>query len=192
MDRIDIFKNSLAALDPKQVVRRHILSGVSHALPEEKEFELKDRISDYFDVEFSEVVVVGSGKLGFSIAPRKRYREFNEESDIDIAVVSEKLFNKVWKEAYLYRKSGAYWPKCGEFFRYLASGWIRPDKLPIGSSFRFTERWWNHYNELTSGGEFGPYKIRGGLYHSWFFFFQYQYQCIDQCASEIDDANISN
>ena len=54
-----------------------------------------------------EVIVVGSAKLGFSISekripgrsPLPRYREFDEvESDIDLAIVSQKLFFDVWRD----------------------------------------------------------------------------------------------
>jgi hypothetical protein len=87
-------------------------------------------------------------------------------------------------EAYIYKKSGAYWPKSSSFFSYLSEGWIRPDKLPNSPLFSFTKEWWDFFNELTSSRMFGPYKIRAGLYHSMFFFEEYQKICIEQCIEE--------
>ena len=141
-------------------------------------------ICEQFEIEFNDVLIVGSGKLGFSIKPSRRFESFNNDSDIDIAIVSTPLFERVWQEAYLYKKSAADWPSSGHFFKYLADGGIRPDKLPPSSYFNFTADWWNFFNELTASNKFGPYKIRGGLYHSHFFLQEYQTICIDQCIQE--------
>jgi hypothetical protein len=184
MPGIEEFKADLKRLESKQIVRRHLLTGLAYLLDQEREFEIKDRTADCFRVEYSEVALVGSAKLGFSIAPNKRYRPFGETSDIDVAVISERLFKTVWEEAYLYKKSRAFWPSCDDFFRYLSRGWVRPDMLPNASTFQFSKTWWDYFNNLTSSQEFGPYKVRGGLYQSWFFFFEYQYKCIDLCISE--------
>lgn len=181
---IEEFRADLDKLSPKQIFCKHYLAGPCHVLGEDRYFEIRDIISSQLSVEFSEVILVGSGKAGFSIAPNKRYRPFSDNSDIDIAVISEKLFTKVWKEAFQYRKSGAYWPRGKSFFDYIGSGWVRPDKLPCSSSFVFTSEWWDFFNDLTSSNRFGPFKIRAGLYHSWFFFFEYQVKCIAQCAEE--------
>ena len=192
LTKLDVFKTDLTTLEAKQIIRKWLLSGSAHVLTDDEEFELKDRTAEHFSVEYSEVTLVGSGKLGFSLVPGKRYRSFGDESDLDLAIISERLFTKVWKEAYIYKKSGAYWPKSSKFFQYLSSGWIRPDKLPLSTSFSFSEEWWDYFNNLTSSQDFGPYKIRGGLYHSWFFFFQYQMKCIEQCQNDLLNENISN
>lgn len=182
---IDDFKKDLNTLNSNQLFRKYILTGQAFALDNSKYYQLKEEVCDYFEIEFNDIVLVGSGKLGFSIKPSKRYEEFGNESDIDIAVVSTELFQKVWKEAFLYKKSGAYWPKSNIFFQYLSEGWIRPDKLPSSRFFDFTEKWWTFFNQITSNGRYGHVKIRGGLYHSWFFLQEYQKICIQQCIDEI-------
>ena len=182
--RLDSFRTDLRELTAKQVACKYLLGGNSAVLSEHSFFEIRDRVASHFCVEFSEVVVVGSAKVGFSIAPTKRYREFCDDSDIDVAVISERLFTRVWREAYAYQQSRADWPKARDFFKYLVHGWIRPDKLPNSDTFEFTSDWWSFFNELSGTQEFGPYKVRGGLYHSWFFFFQYQMKCIEDCAGE--------
>ncbi|CAA0081302.1 Uncharacterised protein [Zhongshania aliphaticivorans] len=179
------FKDDLRLLNSLQIVRKHIFNGACHLLDNANYYQLKEDICEYFDVEFNDVLVVGSGKLGFSIKPQRRYGAFNDESDIDIAVVSTELFQKIWKEAYLYQRSGAYWPKSADFFKYLSEGWIRPDKLPSSKYFSFTEDWWNFFNKLTISERYGPYKIRGGLYQSWFFLQEYQKICVEQCLTEV-------
>lgn len=181
---INDFQNDLTALNSLQMVRKYVFNGASHVLSDPEYYELREEVCDHFDIEFNDVLLVGSGKLGFSIKPDRRYGEFNDDSDIDIAVVSTPLFQKVWKEAYLYKKSGAYWPKCNQFFNFLSEGWMRPDKLPSSKYFEFTGKWWNFFNHLTSTEKYGPYKIRAGLYHSWFFLQEYQKICIEECISE--------
>lgn len=66
----------------------------------------KEIVSSNFGVSFHSVQIVGSAKLGMSLSPNKPFREFisiaqseNEhESDIDVAIVSDKLFLQIWEE----------------------------------------------------------------------------------------------
>lgn len=182
---IEDFKNDLISLSSLQIFRKYVLSGKSFALSEDDHYQLKEEVCDHFAVEYNNVILVGSGRLGFSIKPGKRFIPFGENSDIDLAIVSTSLFEKVWEEAYLYKKSSAYWPQSQKFFKYLSEGWIRPDKLPPSEYFRFSGSWWDFFNELTKSNKYGPFKIRAGLYHSHFFLQEYQTICIEQCIQEI-------
>lgn len=44
----------------------------------------------------ADVRVVGSGRHGFSTRPRARFKAFGDESDIDVVVVNEAIFDQVW------------------------------------------------------------------------------------------------
>lgn len=182
---MDDFKQDLLTLNSLQIVRKYVFNGQSKILNDVQYYQLKEDICGCFDIDFNDVLLVGSGKLGFSIKPSRRYGVFNDDSDIDVAVVSTALFQRVWKEATLYKKSGAYWPKSNDFFRYLSDGWIRPDKLPSSEYFEFSLKWWNFFNDLSASEKFGPYAIRAGLYQSWFFLEEYQKICVDQCIEEV-------
>ena len=182
---LEVFKADLNSLSSIQMIRKYILNGGCHVLNDDQHFRLKEQICEHFGIEFNNVILVGSGKLGFSIKSEKRFHSFGEDSDIDVAVVSTKLFQNIWEEAYLYKKSGAYWPKSASFFRYLSEGWIRPDKLPSSDYFSFTATWWDFFNGITVSKCYGPYKIRAGLYHSMFFLQEYQKICIEQCIEEL-------
>lgn len=175
------FRSDLAALESEQIFRKYILNNNSPTLTQHSDYQLKEEISNFFKIEFRDVVLVGSAQLGFSIKPKQLFRLFNDDSDIDIAIISERLFVQVWKEVYAYKKSGAYWPKCEEFVKYLSEGWIRPDKLPPSDNFTFAQEWWDFFQDITNSNKYGPYKIRAGLYYSHFFLEQYQLICIDQC-----------
>ena len=68
-------------------------------------------ISESFHVSFNSVMVVGSGKLGYSLSPpdesnpsnSKMFLPFNDNekvrkvSDLDIAIISSEIFHKYWK-----------------------------------------------------------------------------------------------
>jgi predicted nucleotidyltransferase len=195
---VDSFKTDLENLDSRQLFRKYILSGAAHALTPDALYLLREEVADHFGVEFNDVILVGSGKLGFSIKRSRRYLPFGEDSDIDLAVVSPKLFQEVWEEVYLHRASGQYWESYEQCAMYISKGWIRPDKLPSAFHFEFADKWWKFFQRLASDRKYGPYKIRGALYHSWFFFQEYQkisiQECIEQRNNEIRNnyANISN
>lgn len=182
---IEDFKKDLDSLSSLQIFRKHVLNGGCFALTEDNHYQLREEICDFFSVEFNDVILVGSGRLGFSLKPNKRFVPFGDDSDIDLAIVSTSLFEKIWNEAYLYKKSSADWPQANKFFKYLSEGWIRPDKLPPSEYFRFSGKWWDFFNELTKNNKYGPYKIRAGLYHSHFFLKEYQTICIEQCIQEV-------
>lgn len=53
-------------------------------------------MSKKFKITPNDVSLGGSSLLGFSLSPHKQFRDFNENSDIDIVIVSQKLFEKFW------------------------------------------------------------------------------------------------
>lgn len=68
-------------------------------------FEQYDKFKKYvakkLDVHYNNIGIAGSAKLGFSLNPTKNFRNFNDTSDVDIIIVSQRLFNEFW-EQYLY------------------------------------------------------------------------------------------
>jgi len=130
--------------------------------------------------------MVGSGKLGFSIAHPKRYRSFAETSDLDVAIVSPNLFDRVWEEVFRTRGTFGYWPGESDFSAYLARGWIRPDKLPPARRFQIADDWWKFFDSLAATGNFGRYKIRGGLYRDWIFLKGYQNLAVVGCKADLE------
>lgn len=182
------FKNDLDSLSSLQVVRKHITYGNTQIISEENYYELKNQVSDYFKIHPSQVMIVGSGKLGFSIIekPKKnklRYREFGDESDLDIAIVSEELFDSIWTEVYDYFNSKGFWYNKYQFTNYLFEGWIRPDKLPPDDKFKLANDWWEFFRMLSNSNEFGPYQIRAGLYKNWSFLENYHLKAVEECKT---------
>jgi hypothetical protein len=183
--RLRNFKIDLTRLEISTIVQKHITHGGCFILAEEAYFELKNEIAKHFTIHPSEVLVVGSGKTGFSIAPHKRYTYFNDNSDIDLAIVSPSLFDKIWQAVY------EFWGKNGdsgwnrkEFQNFLFQGWIRPDKLPNSRSFEIGKDWWEFFRGLTQQELYGPYKVTAGLYKSWYFLENYQSLSVKMCKEE--------
>ncbi len=64
----------------------------------------KELVSDKLSVSFHSAQIVGSAKIGYSLSPKKPLKPFHEEeegqksSDIDIAIISNKLYNYLWVE----------------------------------------------------------------------------------------------
>lgn len=173
--RIGKFKSDLADNSAQTVLRKHVLFGECYSLEHERYYELKQEIADNFALYPNEIVMVGSGKLGFGITekPQKpRFREFGDESDYDMAIISASLFDKIWTEVHEFRKTKPIWDTEADFKNYLFNGWIRPDKLPF--EFHVRKAWFQFFNGLTKSRKYGGISINAGLYKSWDFLEKYQ------------------
>lgn len=178
-DRIRIFK--VALLEPQLsdeiIVQRHII----HPPPfvfngdNDKYFALKSIISDFFNINPEEVKMVGSAKLGFSIVPFQLWKPFDDSSDIDMVIVSSKVFDDFWRDLYDFNihltvrtqeEQDMYY----KFLDYFFKGWIRPDLFP----FRYPQkRKWFTFFKSISYGKFGQRKVTGAIYKNMEFFEKY-------------------
>lgn len=188
-DSIAQFKLDLMNYSSLNIARKHIIFGECATISTEEYFALRSRIATAYSVHPNEVIVVGSGKLGFSIAPHKRYRHFSTDSDLDIVIISETFFDKCWIELFRFENQGGYWEKAVELKQYLFRGWIRPDKMPPNTKFDFGKRWWEFFNELSVSREYSVSRIRGGIYKNWSFLESYQCKAIDQCLKDTETEN---
>jgi len=109
---ISEFKRDLLKLKDYELFLKYIYSSEIWYFKEYKGlkgdlyFEAVDRlyknVSESFGVNFKNILVVGSGKTGFSLNPKKKFlRGFDEDennsSDLDVALVSNELFCKYWR-----------------------------------------------------------------------------------------------
>jgi hypothetical protein len=150
-------------------------------ISDETYFSLKNEIADFLSVHPNEVIVVGSTKLGFSIVPAKRYSPFGDQSDIDVAIISQRRFDLIWTSVFEYEHEIGFWANRDKFSKYLLRGWIRPDKLPPSRKFSFGNDWFEFFRQLAASGRFGDIKVSGGLYREWNFLEKYQSICVDKC-----------
>lgn len=179
------FKEELKILSPIDIIRKHIIHGSSFILSNTIYYELRSIIAEKYSLHTNDVLIVGSAKLGFSIAPNKQYKHFGDTSDIDIVVVSLKLFDDLWKQVYTYWESGGYWENFVKFKDYLFQGWLRPDMLPPSKSFVAATEWWNFFRELSSSGKYSSIKVRGAIYKNWDFLESYQLRSVINCRDRL-------
>lgn len=96
----------LQAGDLGEIVDEHIIHGeawvLKHHFPKRHHTEheqFKRIVTNSLGLRTSECALVGSGKLGFSVAPTKKFRKFDSRhSDLDVAIVSGVFFERVWEE----------------------------------------------------------------------------------------------
>jgi len=155
---------------------------------------LRKKIAKKFDISFHEIYITGSAKLGFS--PYKK-TEFSYESDIDVAIVSLDLFDKIMENVYEYqmrlrevrysipeRETKMY----HKFLEYGAIGWMRPDLLPY--SFRMKslkDDWFNFFTSISYGkSEVGNYKVNAGVFKSYKYLEQYTFSSIESLKIKLD------
>ncbi|MGZ3142519.1 hypothetical protein ACVDFE_11090 [Lentzea chajnantorensis] len=176
--------NLITYPDNDAFTRRFILHGNCFAIDEQTHYDLKSEIAAKFSLESAtDIFVVGSAKLGFSIAPNKRFRGFHDTSDIDVAIINHDLYKSVWHEVHEFKLSGEAWRQQQSFESYLSWGWIRPDKLPKSRYFSFTNEWWEFFRSLQERRVGGPYKVSGALYHDPTFLIRYQNNAVNLCRS---------
>lgn len=62
----------------------------------EQFLQTKIKLSKLLNVDSCSIIFVGSSCTGFSLSPYKNFKEFNEKSDIDIAIISHYYFDVAW------------------------------------------------------------------------------------------------
>lgn len=101
----------------------------------------REQLGSQLKVDPANILLVGSGRFGFSLAPHKFGRPFTDKSDLDLVIVSDQLFDTAWLEMIRYdfksltfdrdiadalkehRHNNVFW------------GYIEPHRLKIALSF---------------------------------------------------------
>ena len=178
---IQEFLETLAQADTDEGIldfcRRTSLHGTPFVFSgrEDDYYNFRKRIAIKFGISFHEIFITGSGKLGFS--PRKG-KVFDYDSDIDVAIISSELYDKIMSYIHSYQMelhenrkavSERELEKYHKFLEYGAIGWMRPDLLP--TSFRIKEiksDWFDFFDSISYGkSEAGNYKVTAGAFKSY-------------------------
>ena len=103
---IDTIKSDVVALSTKDFLIKYLLKsdnwyfseylGLDSYMSIKRMECLKEILNDKLGVAYHNVLMVGSGKIGYSLNPFKKFKAFDEDSDIDIAIISIKMFNELW------------------------------------------------------------------------------------------------
>lgn len=171
-------------------IQRHLVHGVPYVFngDENKYFDFRNRIAKRFGVQYQEVFIVGSSKLGFSY---QNNTEFSLESDIDVVIVNEQLFDKyqIAISDYQYELDKFYQTRTiGEmqqyekFMKYFIKGWMRPDYIPTSFSIELLrDEWFQFFRTISNGkSEVGNYRVSGGLFKNMLYFEKYHLQSINR------------
>jgi len=177
-NRIEAFKTILKGHENEEVVvQKYIVHGTPYIFKEDEDkyFDLKREIAANFSEHYNNIHMIGSAKLGFSIAPTKLWKPFTIESDIDIVIVSTKLFENLWRNVHEFNIGLTDRKKDEDirfkrFLCYFFKGWIRPDLFPF--EYPVKTEWFEFFKSI-SYKKYGPQKITGALYHSFDFFEKY-------------------
>lgn len=126
--------------------------------------------------------VVGSGRLGYSLKPGMGLSPFRDDSDVDLVIVNEALFDEVWEKLLraqyprdLIPHGTGGWLTTRQ--RELYMGWLYPHGVRVdlriyGEKARplrqFSAHWFNTLKRASRDSA-SPYEdVKGRLYRTWF------------------------
>lgn len=181
--------------DRRTFIRKFFIHGTPVVFGEDegKYFDFRNRIANKFDINFQEIFIVGSSKLGFS---HIKNSTFSLESDIDVVIVNPALFDFYQREISEYQYQLDRYGKTitvGEseqyqsFLTYFIKGWIRPDLLPSSFDIEILRtKWFNYFKSLSNGkSEVGNYKVSAGLFKDYVYFENYHLKSINKLYEKI-------
>lgn len=181
---VDEFKEILLRIPLQEVVKTYIFQGTPYVFRNSPRLSrvLRDHLCSQLDLSEQNIIVVGSAKIGFSLSPDNFPRRFSDHSDIDILVVDQDLFDKVWETMIKwnypkrFRLEGADWNWAKKRREELFWGWFAPDKIRFeGLSLPevlkplrdISTSWFNAFRSLGQYNEFAARDVSGRLYRSW-------------------------
>ncbi len=185
--RVERFKADLAALDVREVVRKHITTGMPVVIQPDDYYELRRDVAAHFGLHPNAVILVGSCRLGFALKPEKRWQPARPASDLDLALVSADRFDDYWDRVYRYARSDLAWSKTRSYRRFawhLFNGWIDPRGLPPVRRFEQAKDWVNFFDELMRSRRFGSRPISARLYRTWDRLEFYQEIMVKSCLKD--------
>lgn len=182
---VERFKADILAIPLDQVAQDYVFEGTPFVFRDHPDSLaiLRRHLRKRLRVREENVIVVGSAKLGFSLSPDRFPRQFSAESDIDILVVDENLFDKAWltllrwhypkrlvrpstpEGKWLHdRKENLFW---GYFVpnNIAYEGLSFPDELAALRDL--STSWFNAFQSLSQYTEFVSRSVSGRLYRSW-------------------------
>jgi hypothetical protein len=94
----DIFLTELQEKPISYLVSKWVIDRIPFVFNDDLESYIiwKERLAKEINVDSKAMIFVGSSGCGFSLNPYKNYKEFDKDSDIDIALISQYHFNIAW------------------------------------------------------------------------------------------------
>jgi predicted nucleotidyltransferase len=106
------------------------------------------------------------------------WKEIDDDSDIDVVIISEKLFDYFWEELFKYNvkaqsRTEIDEQKYAKFLEYFFKGWLRPDYFPF--KYRGRAEWLDFFGDI-SYKKYDNRKVTCGLFKNEFFLRDVPYQ----------------
>lgn len=95
----ELFVEDLLSRSPEKTISVWMIESIPYAFNDDLNLYVnwKHVLSDKIGVDSSSILLTGSGSVGVSLNPYKNYRDFNLDSDIDVAIISDYYFNEAWR-----------------------------------------------------------------------------------------------
>lgn len=143
--------------------------------------QLRSSLASALDCADDDVLVVGSAKLGYSLAPHKYGQPFTDESDIDVVIISRRLYEAVWLSVLRWHYTRRYrlppadrkWDKARRNDFYW--GYLNPvgfqyrglsSPRELRKAKKISTQWFNAFQQLGRFPAFAERKVSGRLYCS--------------------------
>lgn len=185
---LEQFRQRLASgIAPHAIVRELITHGGSSVLDGQTYARLRELAGDVLQVSPNQsIFLVGSAKLGFSIKPRRRYGVFNDDSDIDLAIVSSSLYERLWGEARRYSRRGGLWENDTKihFKNDHSNGVIKPYVVPDSDGIPTRRMLFDVQAQLQRVGG-SPYPVTLAVWHSMDALEEYQILAVSMCQEAL-------
>jgi hypothetical protein len=182
---VEEFKQILRRGSLDKIVKEYVFDGIPYVFQNRPEGlkTLRRYLSDSLRIKNENAIIIGSAKIGFSLSPDTMFRQFSNESDIDVLVVDERLFDAIWetilKWHYPRRITGLagmdiQWNRRRRWDLYW--GWLVPDRIRYeGLSFpevlkpvrNISTAWFNTFKGISRLADFSGRDVHGRLYRSW-------------------------
>jgi hypothetical protein len=179
----DEFEEALRTQGSKFVFNQFLLNEDVHILRSRYQadasrvyHEIKLATSNALDVAVKNVAIVGSAKTGYSLTPGRNYSPFSEMSDLDLVIVSEPLFCKLWDSylAFVNSSTGqSYSTVAKNVFRHFIS--IKAEDVQ-GDQLEYFADWIGRVDKLRQIFQLKfklPAEVNYRVYDSWEYVEQY-------------------
>lgn len=193
---LEELKAAILQTDPETLADEMVLAGDCKAFGTKHVDRVRTRIAEAYGVAHDDIDirVVGSAKLGFALFQKKlksgavlpRFRQFGPNSDIDLAIISPKIFEILWDEISAYAIHRTYFPwDSARLGDYLVHGWLRPDLFPNARLER-CDKWWGVFRTLSADPRFGRKRISGAPFHNFEHLRRYIARGLRECRKTLE------
>jgi hypothetical protein len=200
------FEAALQTEPLDELAKTHILEGLPFVFRDAPDSltRLQDHLVGALGVEASDIRIIGSARIGFSLDPTNFPRPFGPSSDLDIVIVNAELFDVVWHTMLRWhyprrtqRLPDVDWRWSIARQRELYWGWFRPEairyrglsRLPmLGPIQTLSTEWFNAFQSLSTHPDLAPYQASGRLYRSWEHVLMYHVDGLRQLRDIVNQA----